>query len=163
MQLHLLITKQHAIHPKSLSSRHVPYNQDMRSMVSLLVVALIALGGYSYYLKNATPAAGEGQVVTQAISTTGVQMDLNAIAQAERQYFAQNGNYASLDQLASTGTMNISTSGRDGYSYNVDTSSTGFVVTATHPDIPAGVIQGSAAIHYPTVTVDQSMQIRQGE
>jgi hypothetical protein len=135
----------------------------MRSVVSLLAVALIALGGYSYYLKNASPAAGSGQMVTQAISTTGVEMDLNAIAQAERMYFAQNGSYASLDQLVASSTMNISAGGRDGYTYSAETSSTGFVVTATHPDIPAGAIQGSAAIHYPTITVDQNMQIRQSE
>jgi hypothetical protein len=135
----------------------------MRSVVSLLVVALIALGGYSYYLKNASPAAGTGQLVTQAISTTGVEMDLNAIAQAERLYFAQNGSYASLDQLVDSGTMNISAGGRDGYSYSIQTSSTGFIVSATHPDIPAGVIQGSAAIHYPTITVDQTMQFRRSD
>jgi hypothetical protein len=135
----------------------------MRSMVSILVVALIALGGYAFYLKNSTPVAGKGQIVTQAISTTGVEMDLNNIAQAERMYFAQNGSYASLDRLASSGTMNIAGTGRDGYTYTVDSSSTGFLVTASHPDIPAGVIQGSAAIHYPTVTVDQSMQVRQSE
>jgi hypothetical protein len=135
----------------------------MRSVVSLLVVALIALAGYSYYLKTATPAAGSGQVVTQAISTTGVEMDLNAIAQSERMYFAQNGSYASLDQLVSNGTMNISAGGRDGYTYSVDTSPAGFVVTATHPDIAAGVIQGSSAIHYPTITVDQTMQIRHSD
>ena len=132
-------------------------------MASILIVALIALGGYSLYLKTAAPGTGNGQIITQSISTTGVEMDLNAIAQAERQYFAQNGSYASLDQLASSGTMNISAGGRDGYSYSVDASSSGFVVTATHPDIPAGVIQGSAAIHYPTVTVDQSMQIHQSD
>jgi hypothetical protein len=134
----------------------------MKSMASLLVVALIALGGYSYYLKNAAPVTGN-QLVTQAISTTGVEMDLNAIAQAQRMYFAQNGSYASLDQLVSSGTMNISAGGRDGYTYNVEASQTGFVVTATHPDIPAGVIQGSSAIHYPTITIDQSMQIRQSD
>ena len=43
-------------------------------------------------------------MATQAISTTGVEMDLNGIAQAERMYFAQNGSYATLDQLASSGT-----------------------------------------------------------
>jgi hypothetical protein len=133
----------------------------MRSMVSILVVALIALAGYSYYLKQAAP--GPSQVATQAISTTGVEMDLNNIAQAERMYFAQNGSYASLDQLLSSGTMNLSGTGRDGYTYSVDTSATGFVVTATHPDIPAGAIQGSSAIHYPTITVDQSMQVRQSD
>jgi hypothetical protein len=135
----------------------------MRSVVSLLVVALIALGGYSYYLKTASPAAGAGQVVTQAISTTGVQMDLNAIAQAERMYFAQNGSYASLDQLVSSGTMNIAAGGRDGYTYSIETSSRGFVATATRPDVPAGVIEGSQAIHYPSLSIDESMQIRRSD
>jgi hypothetical protein len=135
----------------------------MKSMASILVVALIALGGYAFYLKTAAPGMGKGQIVTQAISTTGVELDLNAIAQAERMYFAQNGSYASLDQLTSSGTMNIPSNGRDGYTYSVETSSTGFVVTASHPDIAAGVIQGSSAIHYPTVTVDENMQVRQGD
>ena len=135
----------------------------MRSIISLVVVAGIALGGYAYYLKNATPMTGHGQVVTQNISTVGVEMDLNAIAQAERQYFAQNGSYASLDQLTSGSTMNVPAGGRDGYSYAVQAASDGFVVTATHPDIPAGVTQGSQAIHYPTISVDQSMEVRQSD
>jgi hypothetical protein len=87
-------------------------------------------------------------------------MDLNAIAQAQRLYFAQNGSYASLDQLVSSGTMNIAAGGRDGYAYSIETSPRGFVVTATHPDIPAGVIEGSQAIHYPTLSIDESMQVR---
>src|SRR3954471_22585919 len=111
----------------------------MRSMVSIMVVALIALGGYAMYLKQATPGVAPGQIVTQSISTTGVEMDLNAIAQAERQFFAQNGSYASLDQLTSSGTMNVNARGRDGYTYSIDSSGAGFMVTASHPDIPAGV------------------------
>jgi len=133
----------------------------MRSLVALVLAALIAMGVYSVYLKRAAP--GPGQVATQAISTTGVQMDLNAIAQAQRLYFAQNGVYASLDQLISGGAMNLSRAGRDGYTYTIETSPTGFLVTASRPDIPAGVIQGSQAIHYPTFSIDQSMQIRQGD
>ena len=133
----------------------------MRSLVSLVVVALIAIGAYSYFLKRVAPAPG--QLATQSISTTGVQMDLNAIAQAQRLYFAQNGSYASLDQLVSGGAMNLSRAGRDGYTYTIETSPTGFLVTASRPDIPAGVIQGSAAIHYPTFTIDQAMQIRQSD
>src|SRR3954451_20623786 len=102
----------------------------MKSMASILVVALIALGGYSVYLKQAVPGVdtSKGHIITQAISTTGVEMDLNAIAQAERQYFAQNGAYASLDQLTSSGTMNFAGSGRDGYTYSVDASTSGFMV-----------------------------------
>ena len=133
----------------------------MRSLVALVLAALIGMGVYSVYLKRAAP--GPGQIATQAISTTGAQMDLNAIAQAQRLYFAQNGVYASLDQLVSGGAMNLSRAGRDGYTYTIETSSNGFVVTASHPDIPAGVIEGSRAIHYPTFSIDQNMQIRQSD
>src|SRR5437868_13681883 len=113
----------------------------MKSMASILVVALIALGGYSFYLKQAVPGVdtSKGHIITQAISTTGVEMDLNAIAQADRQYFAENGAYASLGELSSSGTMNIAGGGRDGYTYSGDASASSHVVTARHPDIPAVV------------------------
>jgi hypothetical protein len=133
----------------------------MRSLVALILAALIAMGVYSVYLKRVAP--GPGQASTQSISTTGVQMDLNAIAQAQRLYFAQNGAYASLDQLVSSGAMNLTAGGRDGYTYTVETSPTGFLVTASHPHIPAGVIEGSQAIHFPTFSIDQTMQIRQSD
>jgi hypothetical protein len=131
----------------------------MRSLIALLIVAAIAIGAYATFLRRAAP--GPGQIATQSISTTGVQMDLNAIAQAQRLYFAQNGSYASFDQLASTGAMNLSRAGRDGYTYVVETSGNGFLVTASRPDIPAGITEGSQAIHFPTFTIDQNMQIRQ--
>jgi hypothetical protein len=133
----------------------------MRGLVSILVVAAIAIGAYSVYLKRAAP--GPGQIATQSISTTGVQMDLNAIAQAQRLYFAQHGSYASLEQLISSGTMNLTASGRDGYTYTIQTSPNSFLVTASRPDIPAGVTEGSQAIHFPTFSIDQNMEIRQSD
>jgi hypothetical protein len=129
-------------------------------LVSLLVTAAIAIGGYMFYLKQASP--GPGMVVTQAISTTGVQNDLIAIAQAERMYFAQNGSYADLSTLESSGTMNIARTGRDGYTYSVDSSGSTFTVTAQYtappPEMPAGV----APPHFPSYTVDQTMEVHQG-
>jgi Tfp pilus assembly protein PilE len=128
-------------------------------LVSLLVT--VAIGGYMIFLKQASP--GPGMVATQAISTTGVQNDLMSIAQAERMYFAQNGSYADLSTLESSGTMNITRTGRDGYTYSVESSGNMFTVTARHtappPEMPAGV----APPRFPTYTVDQSMEIRQGE
>lgn len=126
-------------------------------MVGLLLAALIGLGIYYYYLKQAAPAPG--MVVTQAISTTGVEMDLNAIAQAERVYFAQNGSYVDLDQLTSSGALTMARNGRDGYTYSIETSGSGFTVNARHADGPAA--NGVAPLHYPALSVDQSMQIRQ--
>jgi hypothetical protein len=135
------------------------YNLPMRivfSLLSLAVVLLISWGIYYAYLKHAAPTAGSTAV--QAISTTGVEMDLLSIAQAERMYNAQNGSYAGLEQLASTGTMNVNSSGRDGYAYTVNVTPEGFTVTAQHPDVP--VPSSATPLHYPTVSVDQTMQVR---
>jgi xanthosine utilization system XapX-like protein len=126
-------------------------------MLGLLFAAVIAVGIYYLYLKQAAPAPG--MVATQAISTTGVEMDLNAIAQAERMYFAQNGSYAGLDQLTSSGALTMARTGRDGYTYSIETAGNGFTVTARHADSPAST--GVPPLHYPALSVDQSMQIHQ--
>ena len=124
-------------------------------MLGLLFAALIAIGAYYYFMKQAAP--GPGMVATQAITTTGVEMDLNAMAQAERTYFAQNGSYADLDRLTSSGALSMARSGRDGYTYSIETSGNGFIVTARHADVPAS--SGAAPLHYPALSIDQSMQI----
>lgn len=132
----------------------------MKAMVGLLVTAAVGLGIYMYTLKQAAPAPG--MVVTQNISVTGVKMDLNSIAQAERMYFAQNGSYADLPTLTSSGTMNLARTSRDGYTYSADASGAGFVVTATYTQ-PANVENpaGVTPPHFPTYTIDQTMEIHQ--
>src|ERR1700682_3094409 len=133
----------------------------MKGLISLMVTALLGLGIYLYFLKQASP--GPGMVATQAISTTGVQNDLVGIAQAERMYFTQNGAYTDLPTLASTGTMNIARTGRDGYSYTTETSGNSFTVTARYtaplPEMPKGV----EPPHWPTYSIDQTMEIHKGD
>lgn len=126
-------------------------------LVGLLFAAAIAIGIYYYFLKQATPAPG--MAVTQSIATTGVEMDLNAIAHAERDYFAQNGSYAGLDQLASSGALAPARKGRDGYTYSIETSGNGFTVSARHAEVPA--TSGTAAPHYPALSIDQTMELHQ--
>ena len=95
-----------------------------------MVVSLaIGLGVYYMYMKQATPA-GPATVVTQIISTTGVEMDLTTIGHAERSYFAQNGSYGTLEQMTTSGELTMTRTGRDGYTYTVDVSSSGFTATA---------------------------------
>ena len=133
----------------------------MKGLISLMVTALLGLGIYLYFLKQAAPEPG--MVVTQAVSTTGVQNDLVGIAQAERMYFTQNGAYTDLPTLASTGTMNIARTGRDGYSYTTETSGNSFTVTARYtaplPEMPKGV----EPPHWPTYSIDQTMEIHKGD
>jgi hypothetical protein len=128
-------------------------------VISLMVTASICIWAYSYFLKQASPSPG--MVVTQSISVTGVKTDLMSIAQAERMYFAQNGSYTDLETLASSGVMNITRTSRDGYTYSVEPSENGFTAAATYtappPEMPAGV----APPHFPTITVDQTMEVHQ--
>jgi hypothetical protein len=130
-------------------------------LISVLLTAAISVGAYMYFLKQAAPAPG--MVATQAISLTGVQNDLVAIAQAERMYFAQNGSYADLATLTSTGTMNITRTGRDGYTYSVEPSGNSFTATARYSAPPVEVPKGVEPPHFPTITIDQTMEIHQGD
>src|SRR5579863_7800132 len=133
----------------------------MKGMVSLLVTAALGLGIYLYTLKQAAP--GPNMVVTQNISVVGVKNDLVAIAQAERMYYAQNGSYADLPTLTSSGTMNIARTGRDGYTYSADSSGNSFTVTATYTAPPAPNPAGVTPPHFPTYSIDQTMEVHQGD
>jgi hypothetical protein len=131
----------------------------MKGLIGLLVIAAIGLGIYMYTLKQAAP--GAGMVVTQNISVVGVKNDLIAIAQAERMYYTQNGSYADLPTLTSTGTMNITRSSRDGYTYSAAPSGNAFTVTATYTAPPVENPAGVTPPHFPTFTIDQTMEVHQ--
>jgi hypothetical protein len=127
----------------------------MRALAGVLVACALLFGVYQYYLKK-MPTTDEGTAPTQAISLTGVRMDLLQIAQAERGYIAQNGHCASLDELTSSNALTMSRSGRDGYSYSIDCSGSDFSVTGRHDPAPAG-----SPIRYPTLAIDQNMQVQE--
>jgi hypothetical protein len=133
----------------------------MKSLVGLMVTAALGMGIYMYTLKQAAPAPG--MVVTQTISIVGVKNDLASIAQAERMYFAQNGSYADLPTLISSGTMNLTRTGRDGYTYSLETSGSTFTATATYTAPPIDNPGHVTPPHFPTYTVDQTMEVHQGD
>ena len=126
----------------------------MRPLAVILVAAAILFGVYEYYLKK-MPTTDKGTAATQAISLTGVRMDLLQIAQAERSYIALNSSCVSLDDLTSSGTLAVAKPGRDGYNYEVDCGSGDeFQVTARHAPAPEG-----SPIRYPNLAIDQTMQV----
>jgi hypothetical protein len=133
----------------------------MKGLISLMIVAAISIGVYMFFLKQASP--GPGMVATQAISVSGVQNDLVAIAQAERMYYVQNNSYADLATLQSGGTMNIARTSRDGYTYSVEPSGNGFVATARYTAPLAPNPAGVTPPHFPTYTVDQTMEVHQAD
>ena len=131
----------------------------MKGLIGIMVTAAIGLGIYMYTLKQAAP--GPGMVVTQNISVVGVKNDLIAIAQAERMYYTQNGSYADLSTLSSSGTMNITRTSRDGYTYSAEPAANAFTVTATYTAPPVSNPAGVTPPHFPTFTIDQTMEVHQ--
>lgn len=131
----------------------------MKGLIGILVTAAIGLGIYMYTLKQTAP--GPGMVVTQNISVVGVKNDLIAIGQAERMYYTQNGTYADLPTLSSSGTMNITRTSRDGYTYSAEPSGNAFTVTATYTAPPVSNPAGVTPPHFPTFTIDQTMEVHQ--
>ena len=128
----------------------------MRSLVSLVIVVAVVLGGYFLFLKRVQPDGTSGSPA-QAISLTGVRSDLLAMAQAERAYFALNGSYASLDQLIQSGSLTMTRTGRDGYTYSVETSAGGFDAIARYTGEPGKALLPGM----PTLAVDQNMTARE--
>jgi hypothetical protein len=125
----------------------------MRALVVVLIAAAVLFGAFHYYFKK-MPATDEGTAPTQAISLTGVRMDLLQIAQAERSYVALNGQCALLETLISSKVLSVPRTERDGYSYSVDCSGGEFTVSARHQPAPQG-----SPIRYPNLAIDSNMQI----
>ena len=117
-------------------------------LIGLIVAAAIALMVYKYYL---SPAQSPGVATpVQTIDATGAQNDLLGIAQAERAYQAEHGKYASMDELTSSGAMEMKKAGRAGYTYEVDASDDSFRATAQ-----CGDVQGCQ-----NYAVDQNMMVQ---
>ena len=126
----------------------------MTKLAGLLVALAIAGGIYFFYFKK-MPTTDSGTTVTQAISLTGVRMDLMQIASAERTFEASQGHCAALDELTSAGAMNLTRTARDGYSYEIRCGDgSQFSVVASHAPAPP-----DSPIRYPILAIDQSMQV----
>jgi hypothetical protein len=119
----------------------------------LSVIIVMALGVYIYSRQAQSSSAAAGTDNPKAaIDITGVRGDLMSIASAERRYFATEGKYASLDELISTNTITV-VHKRPPYTYDVQTSGTGFRVVATRSRDDAS---GSPA----QISVDDNMEFQ---
>jgi hypothetical protein len=123
----------------------------MRGLISLLIVAAIAYGVYQFYVTPHGKSESPGSMM-RAIASTGVKNDLIAIAEAERGYLADHGNYGSIDELVSSGVLATTHRSRGGYTYSVEVTSGGFIATARYT--------GPANPPEPTFAIDRTMQIR---
>jgi hypothetical protein len=129
----------------------------MRFLSGILVGAALLFVVYHFYLKR-MPTSDNDTAPTQAISLTGVRMDLLQIADAEHGYIATNGHCVSLDELISSKSISMTRTGRDGYAYEIECSGNGFNATARHRPALAG-----SSIRYPNFSIDSSLELREIE
>jgi hypothetical protein len=112
-------------------------------------VRLVALAGVTL-----AAACGAGQPAPppqQQVDVVGIRSELLAIGQAERQYLVAHSTYATLDELQQdhllTGGAN-----RRGYEFSAQIDGDqGFTVTAVPSDPDKQ--------HWPTLAIDQTMQV----
>jgi hypothetical protein len=97
--------------------------------LSVVVVLGIGMYIYSRQVQSSSAPAGANNPKA-AINITGVKSDLISIATAERRYYASEGKYASFDELISSNYITLARQ-RPPYTYEVQTSSSGFRVLAT--------------------------------
>jgi hypothetical protein len=94
-------------------------------------IITMAIGMYIYSMQVKTLSPGAGNVAPEEVATiAGVKNDLIGIASAERGCLASQGKYVSLEELISGNDITIKGE-RPPYIYGVQTSATGFRVTAT--------------------------------
>ncbi len=116
------------------------------------VAVLLVLAFGMYYYAKASKAVAPAKGVPQAtVDTVGVEQDLLAIANAERRYNALNSKYVPLDELISSGELQMGRTTRGSYRYSVEVSGATFVATA-HSDVTP---QGAPA----NLSVDDQMRI----
>ena len=128
----------------------------MRAVIGLVGVLIFA--GVGLFIYRAEFRGESGAAATMgtnnpraAADVTGVEADLTAMAQAERGLMAQNGHYATLEELESSGSVQEGrTKGRLGYTYAVETSEHSFTITAKYAGPATGM---------PTLSIDETMQI----
>jgi hypothetical protein len=119
--------------------------------LSVVVVLGIGMYIYSKQVQSSSAAAGANNPKA-AINITGVKSDLISIATAERRYYASEGKYASFDELISSNYITVARQ-RPPYSYEVETSSSGFHVVASR--------SGDDASGTPAhLSVDENMEFQ---
>jgi hypothetical protein len=119
--------------------------------VATIVVMAVGMYIYSVQLKTASAPGGES-TPTGTANIVGVKNDLISIANAERGYFATEQKYASLDDLVSGHYITIERQ-RPPYAYDVETTSSGFRVTATR----------DSAGRPAQLWIDESMEVKSSD
>jgi len=116
--------------------------------MSTLIVA-----GVVFYLQMKASTPGGVAAPKQTIDTIAVENELLAIGNAERQQFALEGKYVTMDELQTKSGFGVPPNDRAPYTYSVEFNNTDFRATATYTG-PAD--SGAPRLMW----IDQTMQLQ---
>jgi hypothetical protein len=117
----------------------------------LIGVLIVLCAGFFIYQRSAANVS-DGESLLAQVDATAIRQKLLTIAQAERQYQAANGKYATLEQLSDADLLPGGTELR-GYTFAALVSGNGFTVTATPTDREK---EG-----WPVFDIDERMQVNE--
>jgi hypothetical protein len=123
----------------------------MKALFGILGLLSAAAIIHVLYTSQVRRAAGDGPP-RQQIELVRVRTDLLALAQAERLYMASNGRFATLEELRTSGGMDLAAAGRRGYVYDVQ------IENGLHFRIIARPSDASNP-QWPTLSIDENMRI----
>lgn len=127
----------------------------MGRFFGLLMVLVAMAAGIYIYMRQAQSATIDGGGSPQGtVDMVGLRHDLMSIVQAERIHNSLHGSYGSLDELRSSGDLNMARDRRGPYSYSVEIGDSGFRAIATY----SGPDNVSAS---KTISLDQSMHFNE--
>jgi hypothetical protein len=100
-----------------------------RAIGFIVLMMTVGITGY-LYMKQAQSITTVGSDPKTTIDVTAVRNDLVMMATAERNHFASNGKYVSLEELKAGGDVTIPA--RANYSYSAETSENAFKIIAVY-------------------------------
>jgi len=125
----------------------------MMSRIVFGFLSTLIVAGVVFYLqmKAATPGGAASPKAT--IDTVAVENELLAIGNAERQQFALEGRYVTMDELQTKSGFSVPPNDRAPYTYSVEFNTTDFRATATY----TGPTDSGAP---RLMWIDQTMQLQ---
>jgi len=115
-------------------------------IIGLLIVLFV---GFTVYSRSASQATG-GASPQETIDVTAIRQRLLTIARTERQYQAQHGNFATLQELMAADLLPEGTEQR-GYTFTAEIVGAGFIITATPTD--------PAKKDWPTLSINEALSV----
>ena len=121
----------------------------MKRAFGVLAVIIVLCAGFFIYQRS-TSSGTDGRSPLAQVDATAIRQHLLTIAQAERQYHAANGKYATLKQLSAAKLLPGGTELR-GYTFAALVTGTGFTVTASPTD--------RDKVGWPMFDIDERMKV----